>query len=145
MPITDFFPPYEAFPHTFLDNIADFELLVGSILIVLFTTVFGIFFKWYSTPAGRALFALFASISALFFLIVVGKFAGGDYLFRDLIRVFVYGVVPASAFWLFTTLIRNWWRGGSLLTLEQRERLLRPDRKHRRDAEKTYDESDQHL
>lgn len=103
-------------PATFLDNIADVELLVAFGLFALFTLTYGLFFRWWKRPAGRAVLSVFFSITALIFYAMFTRlFTPGDYPGRDIVRVVVYALAPLSGLYLFSVLIRNWIQGGPLI------------------------------
>lgn len=100
LPGNDFRPPV-----TPLDVLANVELGIGAILIVVFTLLYGIKFKWYKTLAGASIFALVAAISLLeIFSVITRILTPGDYLFRDLYRVIVYALPPAAVIFLFVAL-----------------------------------------
>jgi hypothetical protein len=114
------FHTYYRPPLTPLDIVANVELGIGCVLIVLFTVFYGIRFRWYATPptlgyprgrtnlAGIAIFSIFAAMSMLLLLSVITRLlTPGDYLFRDLFRVIVYFFLPASGVMMFVALFRS--------------------------------------
>lgn len=113
-------------PTTFLDNVANVELVIGMLLMILFTVAYGVFFNFKKTPAGKSLFWFFLSISILLIYSTVTRIVTtGDYPLRDVFRVVVYAGLPGTMIWLFVTLVRNWLAGGSLV-----EALPEPRKSH---------------
>lgn len=122
----DFFPPHYMPPETPLDHVADVLLVLGCVLIVLFTIIYGSFFRWWLTRAGRAVFFVFVSMSLLMGLITAAHVSGGDYVFRDLLRVVVYVLLPVSMSYMFYALLRNFIHGPTQIVIESRS-SGRPD------------------
>jgi hypothetical protein len=122
--------PFETFrpPVTPLDTLANWELIIGCALFILFTLFYGLRFRWYKTLddrvnwAGIGIFSVFLAISALLiFSVAVRLLTTGDYLFRDLYRVIVYFMLPASGVLMFVALFKS---------REQLLRELRAGSKH---------------
>jgi hypothetical protein len=113
------FPPHTQPPETGLDHVADLLLIIGCAMIVLFTILYGVGFRWWLTRAGRGVFAVFCSMSLLMGLITASHFSGGDYLFRDLLRVIVYVLLPLSMTYMFYGLARNFFEGPTDVTIQR--------------------------
>lgn len=115
-------------PATAVDNIANVALAIGCALFILFTLVYGFRFRWYRTLddkvnwAGIAIFSVFFAISALLVYSVATRLlTTGDYPLRDLFRLFVYLLLPASGTLMFV---------GLLVSREQMLRELRAASRH---------------
>lgn len=109
-------------PATPLDIIADVFLVIGCVMIVLFTLLYGLRFRWYDSLAGASILALFCSISLMFILSVLTRvITPGDYLFRDLLRMVVTFLLPASVTFMFVTLFITRERLKRELILEKRQ------------------------
>ncbi len=92
-------------PVTILDVVSNGELWVGAVLIILFTLLYGLRFRWTATTAGVSIFSLLASLSLLMIYSVITRLlTPGDYPLRDVLRLIVYFTVPASATFLFIAL-----------------------------------------
>lgn len=116
-----FTSPFRPVP-TVIDIFADVELGIGCIMMLLFTVAYGIFFKFGKTPAGRAIFSFFCAVSAmLLYATFTRLFTTGDYPLRDLFRAIVYAGIPATMIYMLVTLVRNWFKGGSLTDIPQRK------------------------
>jgi len=117
------FPTYAPAPPTQLDHLADYLLLGAGLTILLFTILYGIFSRWTLTPGGKSVMVFVISLDALLALIIVGKFYGGDYPFRDVIRLFVYGYVLVASLGLLINLIVTWYHGNEqfLVKIEGRK------------------------
>lgn len=115
------FPPLHNPPATFLDNIANVELLVASIFLLVFTVIYFVRFRWYDTPAGKSVLSFLGSLCALMILNTVGRLTGGDYPGRDILRVIVYATVPIAIGYMLWTLA-SYYRRASVLLLEKRPR-----------------------
>jgi hypothetical protein len=127
------FPPMTTPPATVLDHIADTELVIGAILILAFTVLYGVVFKWYLRRAGRAVLGVFLAISLMLVFIVLTKMAGGDFAGRDLLRVAVYFSLPVTVAYMIYGLVRSFVEGGqATITIESRKtkrakaRITRP-------------------
>jgi hypothetical protein len=114
------FPPHVTPPETSLDTFADWSLVVGCGLIVLFTLLYGVGFRWWRTRAGRAVLGVFISVSLLLLSIVIAKTVGGDYPGRDVLRLVVFICLPASMLYMVYGLVRNFIEGPTDLTIERR-------------------------
>lgn len=113
------FPTYTPAPPTAIDHLADLVLLGAGIVILLFTILYGVFSQWTLTPGGKSVMVFVTSLDALLFLIIIGKFYGGEYPFRDVVRLAVYGYVFVSALNLVINLLITWRRGNRSFILEQ--------------------------
>lgn len=102
------FPPHVVPPETWIDQVADWVLVVGCLLMILFNFVYGIGFKWWKRRAGRAIFSLFTSVTLLFADSVYTRLMGGDFPERDLLKLIIYVALPVSMFYMFYALLRNW-------------------------------------
>lgn len=115
------FPDYNRPDPTMLDVIADFGLLAGGIGAVVFVLLYGIFLNWRKTAAGRAIFYFMVSVVSVMGLNILARVTGGDYPFRDILRLVVYLGVCGTAWRLVVTLIRAWLGGERALNLRARE------------------------
>jgi predicted membrane channel-forming protein YqfA (hemolysin III family) len=116
------FPPMIAPPATVLDHIADTELIIGSVLIIAFTVLYGVVFKWYLRRAGRAVLGVFSAISLMLGFILLTKLCGGDFPGRDLLRVAVYLALPVTVSYMIYGLVRSFVEGGqATITIESRK------------------------
>lgn len=120
------FPPYTRPDPTMLDAIADLLLVGSGFGILTFALLYLIFFNWRETPSGKAILYFALSLGLLILLVLAGRFTGGDYPGRDLLRVFVYALIFASTWGLVATLVRAWRRGEKPLELVERENMRRP-------------------
>jgi hypothetical protein len=108
-----------------IDIFGNYALVAGAILIVLFTIMYGLGFKWWRTRAGRGVLGVFCSVSMLLVHLTVLRFAGGDYFGRDLVRAFAYTSLPVTVGYMVYGLILNFLRGPSFITIETTDRLRR--------------------
>lgn len=102
------FPPYVYPEHTILDVIADAFLLGAAAGLVVFTLSYLIFFKFWKTFAGVSVALFTFSLDLVIGLILIGRFAGGDYGLRDELRFAVYLLVFAAS-WLMVYTIWHYW------------------------------------
>lgn len=119
------FPDYNRPDATFFDAVADFGLLAGAVGCVVFVLMYGIFLNWRKTAAGRAIFYFMVAVVGAIGLVVLSRLTGGDYVFRDVLRLVVYSGVCITAWRLVFTLIRAWADGERSLNLPARERRKR--------------------
>jgi hypothetical protein len=103
-------------------ELGDLILLVASVVGIVFAVSYGLFFKWWKTAAGRAVFAFVVSLDLTFLLNMSGRWLGVDYPGRDIVRIAVYTFVLGSVSYLLYVLWRSWFRGRAVLDLETRER-----------------------
>jgi hypothetical protein len=91
-----------------LELIADIEILIGAIGAVVFAVSYGVFFDWRKTPAGRSLMYFVLSLIALFTLNAIGRWTGGEYWGRDIIRIAVYSTLVLTIWRLVVVLWSSW-------------------------------------
>lgn len=116
------FPDYSRPAATVLDLVADFVLLGAGLGAVVFVLMYAAIFNWRITAAGRAIFYFAASLVGVLALVSVSKLTGGDYPFRDLLRIIVYGFAFVSTWRLVAVLVVSWHRGAPTLDLRERPR-----------------------
>ncbi len=100
----------------------DLILFAASVVGIAFAVSYGLFFKWWKTPAGRAVFAFVVSLDLTFVLNITGRVFGPDYPGRDLLRIGIYTFVLGSVSYLLYVLWRSWFHGRAVLEVETRER-----------------------
>lgn len=107
-------------PVTPIDMFANWELVIGFLIIVAFTLFYGLRFRWYRTIpspehpkgqvnfAGISVFCVFLAQSLLllhsFLLRIVFP---GDFPGRDVFRALVYFTLPASGVFLVVALFMS--------------------------------------
>lgn len=120
---TDFHPPTTA-----IDVIANTELWVGAILIILFTLLYGFRFRWFDTLAGASVFGLLFVLSLLeIYSVITRLLTPGDYPLRDVLRAIIFFLLPAAVVFMFVALFIS------------RERLLREMSIKRREPDRDKD------
>lgn len=116
------FPDYNRPDPTMLDVLADFGLLAGGVGCIVFVLLYGFFLNWRKTAAGRAIFYFMLSVVSVVGLNILARITGGDYPFRDWLRLTVYLGVCVTSWRLVATLVRAWLGGERALNLPARER-----------------------
>lgn len=116
------FPDYMRPAMTFLDVMADYLLLAGGLGALVFIVLYSGFMDWRATPAGRAILAFMVSLVSVLGLILASRFTGGDYPFRDVLRLVLYGAVFVTSWRLVFVLISAWREDARGLVIEKRER-----------------------
>jgi hypothetical protein len=112
-----------------LDIFGNYALVVGAVLIVLFTVLYGVGFRWWRNRAGRAVLGVFCSVSLLLVHLTVLRFMGGDYPNRDVIRAIAYCSLPITVGYMVYGLILNFFRGPTPINIEKNDRF--PTRRKR--------------
>ena len=106
-------------------------MIAGTVLLfgaAVGTLVFGVsyafWFRWWKTPAGRALLAFVTSLILVFLLNMLGMFLGPEYEGRELVRIGFYSTVFASSWWMVFVLWHSSRKnaGTPSLDIEPRER-----------------------
>lgn len=92
---------------TLIDIIGNYILLGAGVAAVLFLLAYGLGSNWRSTPGGRSIFYFVTGLAAVFVYSIVGRFIGGDYLFRDVLRALVYSYVLIMTTRLLVNLLRT--------------------------------------
>lgn len=100
------FPPLNPPPPTFLDVVGNFLLLGAALSVLAFGLFYGIGSNWRKYPAGRSIMYFVSGLIFWSLHTVVTRFTGGDWLFRDLLRAFVYGYLMVVSLKLLWTLIQ---------------------------------------
>lgn len=101
-------------PATMYDHFADILTTISLVMIVLFTITYAVFFKFWKRPAGLAIESVFLSLSLFIGYAYTTRIStGGDYPGRDLLRLLVWVLVPASLTFLFVVLVIAWFKSGS--------------------------------
>jgi hypothetical protein len=109
-------------PTTTLDIIANGELWVGVVLIVLFTLLYGLRFRWFDTLAGSSIFGLLAVLSLLeIYSVITRLLTPGDYPLRDWLRAVVFLLLPAAVIFMFVALFISRERLRHELLIKRRE------------------------
>jgi hypothetical protein len=121
------FPERSVPVETTIDIVGNYFLVAGAILILLFTALYGLGFKWWTTRAGRGVLGVFCAVTLLMVHLTLVRFGGGDYPGRDIVRLAAYTFLPVTTFYLVYGLIMNFFNGPSSITLEATDRL-----KHRK-------------
>lgn len=103
----------------------DIIVLLTTLIITGFWITYGLFFKWWKTAPGRAVFLFFGAPALFLIAGVMVLTLGPDYPGREFVRLFtaLYALVTGS--YLFYTLVASWWRTGRVLDLEARARHAR--------------------
>lgn len=116
----DYHPPLTA-----IDVIANTELWVGAVLIILFTLLYGLRFRWFDTLAGASVFGLLLVLSLLeIYSVITRLLTPGDYPLRDVLRAIIFFLLPAAVIFMFVALFVS------------RERLLREMKITRREPDR---------
>ena len=106
-------------------------MIAGTVLLfgaAIGTFVFGVsyafFFRWWKTPAGRALLAFVTSLILVTVLNMVGLLLGPEYAGREVVRIGIYSMVFASSWWMVFVLWHSSRKnaGTPKLDIEPRER-----------------------
>lgn len=105
-----------------LELIADIEILIGAGGAIVFAISYGLFFAWRKTPAGRSLMYFVLSLIALFCLNAIGRWTGGDYWGRDVIRIVVYSTLVFTMWRLVFVLWSSWRRADGFDIQSKRQR-----------------------
>jgi predicted membrane channel-forming protein YqfA (hemolysin III family) len=105
-----------------LNTIADVEIIVTFFSIIVFVASYGTFFAWKKTPAGRAVFYVFASMALLSLISLLAVWVGQDFWLRPAARAVVWFLIPLSIINLIVTLWANYRRRQPTLNLEPKHR-----------------------
>lgn len=105
------FPPLNPPVPTVLDIIGNYLLLAAGIVVFLFALAYASFFDWRRTSSGKAIMYFVSGLVLLLGHTILTRAFGGDYLFRDLIRGFVYLYLLAVSSGLLINLVTIWKRG----------------------------------
>lgn len=108
----------------------DVIALVANLSIIVVWLVYGIFFRWNKTHAGRAVFVFLSALVLLLVMNVITVFLGKEWFdpswyVREWFRLLVYLFALTSVIWMAGTLLTNWRRTGVVLDLEARARHAR--------------------
>lgn len=115
-----------------LDAIGDRIALIASFGVIIVWAVYGVFFRWTKTQAGRSVFVFLSALSLIFLLntttLWIGMVWGPDeWNIRLYFRILVYLYGLGAVLWLGYALLSNWRRTGVVLNLEARARSARAE------------------
>lgn len=105
------FPPINTPEPTFIDGLGNIALLAAGITLLVFMFSYGTLANWRKWLAGRAIMFFVTGLVALLAHFIVSRFMGGDYLFRDVVRLAVYTYLFAVTLRLLVTFLVIWWKG----------------------------------
>lgn len=105
------FPPINPPPPTWIDGFGNVLLIAAGVTLFIFMLAYGFLAAWRKFPAGRAIMYFVSGLSLLLGHYILSRFAGGDYLFRDLVRAAVYGFLFLVTLRLLVTFLVTWFRG----------------------------------
>jgi hypothetical protein len=104
---------------TLVYQVASWIALTAAIPIWLFTAVYGFGSPWYKSWLGRVLFGLMCSLSLLFIVIVVRRFAG-EYPYYEWVSLVAYSLLNLM-FWSFFMILLVERRSGDSLEITLRK------------------------
>ena len=115
-----------------LDAIGDRIALIASFGVIIVWAVYGVFFRWTKTQAGRSVFVFLSALSLIFLLNTITLWIGmvwgpDEWNIRLYFRILVYLYGLGAVVWLGYALLSNWRRTGMVLNLEARARSARAE------------------
>jgi hypothetical protein len=111
---------------TYVDIAADWFIGIGCGLIVLFTLIYGVLFKWWQTRAGRGIFFTMTAMSLALIRATVAQEYPHDYFGRDWLRLIVFATLPIAVSYMFYALFRNF-VDGPTQNIEIESRASKPE------------------
>lgn len=90
-----------------LHLIADWLLILSIPAVVIFTIMYGVRSRWHSSPAGRAVLYLSASLTTVSIIVGLNLLFGPDWIGRELARLLAYAFVFFANWRLLFVLIET--------------------------------------